>query len=278
MTPFLSRIDARLNERLTTFGLVLSFAALLLLSVIAWNIAVPLASYKSVSHSRDVMTELDCLTTALLRASSYHDAYVFTKESRYLTDRLESIAEAQDALKKVRLLTIDNAKQQARMNLLEAGMEERFDNFNQIQILFEHGGMAAAVEEYKRGRLIVTKVRALVIASEIEEKQLLIDRQAVESLRINIVLYGLLSVLVLLLAVYAWTRRNSALVRATQSELLKSGTLQNAVISSSKLSIIATDTAGLIQIYSFGAQKMLGYPTEQLLQIKTPTALFQPDH
>ena len=278
MTPFLSRFDARLNEKLTTFGLVLSFAALLLLSVIAWNIAVPLASYKSVSHTRDVMTELDCLTTSLLRASSYNDAYVFTKEPNYLSDRSDSIVEAKAALEKVRLLTIDNPNQQARIKLLEMGIKERFDNFSQIQKLFEQGGMGAALEEYKQGRLIVTKVRTLVIAAETEEKQLLIDRQILESLRINIVLYGLLIVLVLLLAVYAWTRRNSAMVRAKQSELLKSGTLQNAVISSSKLSIIATDTAGVIQIYSFGAQKMLGYSTDQLLQIKTPTTLFQPDY
>ena len=278
MTPFLSRIDARLNEKLTRFGLVLSFAALLLLSAIAWNIAVPLSSYKSASHTRDVMTELDCLTTATLRASSYHDAYIFTNESRYLTDRSNSIEEVRDALKKVRLLTIDNPNQQVRMDLIEAGLEERFENFNQIQKLFKQGGMAAALEEYKRGRLIVTKVRTLVIAAETEEKQLLIDRQSNEALRIKIVLYGLLSVLIMLLAVYVWTRRNAAMTRATQSELLKSGTLQNAVISSSKLSIIATDTGGLIQIYSFGARKMLGYPTEQLIQIKTPTALFQRDH
>lgn len=278
MNPFLSRIDARLNEKLTTFGLVLSFAALLLLSVIAWNIAVPLSSYKSANHTRDVMTELDCLTTALLRASSYHDAYMFTKESAYLAERSDSISEARIALEKVRILTMDNAEQQERMGQIKIGIEERFDNFNRIQKLFEQGGVNAALDEYNAGRAIVKKVRALVIAAEATEKGQLIDRKANESLRINIVLYGLLAVLVLLVAVYAWTRRNTAIVKARQSELLKSGALQSAVISSSKLSIIATDTAGLIQIYSLGAQKMLGYPTTQLLQRKTPISLFQPDH
>ena len=278
MTPFLSRIDAHLNEKLTTFGLVLSFATLLLLSVIAWNIAVPLTSYRSSNHTRDVMAELDCLTTELLRASSYHDAYMFTKDANYIVERSASIAQARIALEKVRLLTNDNPDQQARMKLLGVGIEERFENFNRMQKLFEQGGTSAALEEYKEGRAIVKKVRALVIAAETSEKKLLVDRQAIELIRINIVLYGLLAVLVLLLAVYTWTRRNTALVKAKQSELLKSGTLQNAVISSSKLSIIATDTAGLIQIYSFGAQKMLGYPTAQLLQQKTPISLFQPDY
>ena len=278
MTPFLSRIDARLNEKLTTFGLVLSFAALLLLSAVAWNIAVPIASYKSANHTRDVLTELDCLTTALLRASSYHDAYMFTKQPNYLVERSDSIAEARIALEKVRLLTNDNEDQQARIKLLSVGIEERFENFIQMQRLFDQGGINAALEKYEEGRAIVKKVRALVIAAETSEKKLLVDRQAMESIRIDIVLYGLLAVLVLLLAVYVWTRRNTALVKAKQSELLKSGALQSAVISSSKLSIIATDAAGLIQIYSFGAQKMLGYPIAQLLQQKTPISLFQPDY
>ena len=78
--------------------------------------------------------------------------------------------------------------------------EERFENFIQMQRLFDQGGINAALEKYEEGRAIVKKVRALVIAAETSEKKLLVDRQAMESIRIDIVLYGLLAVLVLLLA------------------------------------------------------------------------------
>ncbi len=44
-----------------------------------------------------------------------------------------------------------------------------------------------------------------------------------------------------------------------QEILLKTGALQNAILTSANFSIIATDEKGIIQLFNVGAERMLGY-------------------
>jgi len=43
-----------------------------------------------------------------------------------------------------------------------------------------------------------------------------------------------------------------------QEALLKTGALQNAILTSANFSIIATDEKGIIQLFNVGAERMLG--------------------
>ena len=43
-----------------------------------------------------------------------------------------------------------------------------------------------------------------------------------------------------------------------QEALLKTGALQNAILTSENFSIIATDEKGIIQLFNVGAERMLG--------------------
>lgn len=52
--------------------------------------------------------------------------------------------------------------------------------------------------------------------------------------------------------------------------LLKSGTIQNAILNSTNFSIIATDAQGIIQFYNAGAEHMLGYTAASVLNNLTP--------
>jgi PAS domain-containing protein len=44
-----------------------------------------------------------------------------------------------------------------------------------------------------------------------------------------------------------------------EEALLKAGALQRAIFNSANFSSIATDAKGVIQIFSVGAERMLGY-------------------
>ena len=48
-------------EQLLITGFSLTFAVLLLVGGIAWNIAVPMGAFQSVDHSREVMATLEKL-------------------------------------------------------------------------------------------------------------------------------------------------------------------------------------------------------------------------
>lgn len=58
--------------------------------------------------------------------------------------------------------------------------------------------------------------------------------------------------------------------------LLKTGALQNAILNSANFSIIATDEKGVIQLFNIGAERMLGYSTDEVVNRITPADIHDP--
>lgn len=58
-----------------------------------------------------------------------------------------------------------------------------------------------------------------------------------------------------------------------QSALLKVGALQDAILNSANFSSIATDAQGVIQIFNVGAERMLGYKAEDMVDKITPAGI-----
>jgi PAS domain S-box-containing protein len=61
-----------------------------------------------------------------------------------------------------------------------------------------------------------------------------------------------------------------------QEALLKTGALQNAILTSANFSSIATDEKGVIQIFNVGAERMLGYMATDVLNKITPADISDP--
>jgi PAS domain S-box-containing protein len=61
-----------------------------------------------------------------------------------------------------------------------------------------------------------------------------------------------------------------------QEALLKTGALQNAILTSANFSIIATDEKGIIQVFNVGAQRMLGYEPAEVTNKITPADISDP--
>jgi len=62
-----------------------------------------------------------------------------------------------------------------------------------------------------------------------------------------------------------------------QEVLLKTGALQNAILSSANFSSIATDAKGVIQIFNIGAEHMLGYAAAEVINKITPADISDPE-
>jgi PAS domain-containing protein len=62
---------------------------------------------------------------------------------------------------------------------------------------------------------------------------------------------------------------NTARKRA-EAELVKAGALQNAIFNSANFSSIATDATGVIQIFNVGAERMLGYAADEVVNRSRP--------
>jgi signal transduction histidine kinase len=61
-----------------------------------------------------------------------------------------------------------------------------------------------------------------------------------------------------------------------QETLVKTGALQDAIFKSVYFSCIATDAKGIIQIFNVGAERMLGYAAEEVVNRITPANLHDP--
>src|SRR5271163_4133571 len=61
-----------------------------------------------------------------------------------------------------------------------------------------------------------------------------------------------------------------------QKLLLKTGALQNAILTSANFSIIATDENGIIQLFNVGAERMLGYLAAEVVNRINPSDIHDP--
>ncbi len=60
------------------------------------------------------------------------------------------------------------------------------------------------------------------------------------------------------------------------SALLKAGALQSAILNSANFSIIATDETGIIQLFNIGAERMLGYMADEVVNRISPSDIHDP--
>src|SRR5258707_889851 len=58
--------------------------------------------------------------------------------------------------------------------------------------------------------------------------------------------------------------------------LLNAGALQSAIFNSANFSSIATDAKGVIQIFNVGAERMLGYTADEVMNKITPADIYAP--
>lgn len=72
-------------------------------------------------------------------------------------------------------------------------------------------------------------------------------------------------------------KSDSGLELRRQEALLKTGALQNAILTSANFSIIATDEKGIIQLFNVGAERMLGYLATDVVNKITPSDIHDPD-
>jgi PAS domain S-box-containing protein len=64
--------------------------------------------------------------------------------------------------------------------------------------------------------------------------------------------------------------------KQAEAALVKAGALQSAIFNSANFSSIATDAAGVIQIFNVGAERMLGYAAADVMNKITPADISDP--
>ncbi|MDB6103414.1 MAG: histidine kinase, partial [Gammaproteobacteria bacterium] len=169
-------------ERKTLIGFVAAVAVLVLacggaiLSVQGYR-----QSVKWVTHTYEVIDELDALAAALNSAEAARGEFLATGESSHLEERAVALAKVLEHVQSAKMLTADNAQQQRRLRDLEGYLE----------------GPAARVAEAN------PRIEAL----ENTERTLLVARHRIDDLWGEGLLTAFLVLLITATAVLTWLCR-----------------------------------------------------------------------
>jgi signal transduction histidine kinase/CheY-like chemotaxis protein len=73
------------------------------------------------------------------------------------------------------------------------------------------------------------------------------------------------------------SRRSAGINARIADSALVEGALEKAILTSASFSIIATDEKGIVQLFNVGAERMLGYRAEEVVDKLSPSDLHDPD-
>ena len=162
-------------------GLWVALGILALLSASDyWSTETFLATSERVNHAHEVIEQLDHLLAEITDAETGQRGYLITGSVRYLAPYEQATARIADTLHALRVLTADDAAQQAWLDRLVPAVANRLSIMRQTMDLYEREGFAAARQHVQtdRGKTVMDDIRKLVAEMDRAERIVLVDRRS----------------------------------------------------------------------------------------------------
>jgi methyl-accepting chemotaxis protein len=237
------------------FGVALFF--LVIIGAIAYrNTTNLLESRKPITHTYQVLGELDALMAALLDCETAQRGYLLTAQEEYLEPYRKGLASVDQALAQVTSLTVDNPKQQARLKALTPLIATRLDEIKETIDIRKAKALEAALQVVRtaKGKKTQDAIRAVVQEMKAEEQELLNQRDADAQRQAQIALTSILSgtglAFLLLSAIAFFTSRSITVsireavssLTALAAEILAATTQQSSGAAESAAAVSETVT------------------------------------
>jgi PAS domain S-box-containing protein len=218
-----------------------------------------------VLHSHQVREQTDALMRDLLDAETGQRGYVLTGEPAYLAPYERGRLAATSDLDRLRALMADSPEQLARLDRIEALVQEKIAELTGIVAVRRAHGLDAALPLVTNdvGQELMDRIRARVDELQNEESRLLRERLAaaadsrsrLQTLLVAAALFGVALVGVVLFWLNAATRRRLAAER----ELAESEERLHVTLRSIADGVIATDARGHIVFMNAVAEAATGW-------------------
>ncbi|MEG4092988.1 CHASE3 domain-containing protein [Microcoleus sp. Pol12B4] len=170
-----------------------------------------------VSHTHQVLTELEATLSTLKDAETGQRGYLLTGEERYLEPYYSAIARINQQVAGLQQLTADNNRQQQRLRDLKIAIGSKLADLERTLNLRRKQNLAAAVRQIKtgRGKQIMGEIRQQIATMTAEETQLLQQRarESKKSANLTILTFTVASLVnfLLMLLVYYLVKRDRTL-------------------------------------------------------------------
>jgi signal transduction histidine kinase len=218
-----------------------------------WSTTELIESYTWVTHSHQVIELLEDLTTEVTDVESAARGYVVAGEEFYLDPYYAAVKKVGQSIRDLRALANDNARQQRRIDALEAPIKEKLAFQHEMIQLRNDKGLDAASRLLRtgRGHQLLDSIRAAIDTMENEEKDLLRAQSTAAASRARNttsgLLVGALSSFVILSLVYF--NLNSEIGRRRQSErsLMQSNRVRTVLSLVSQMVVRIRDRDRLFQ-------------------------------
>ncbi|MEG4214206.1 CHASE3 domain-containing protein [Microcoleus sp. Pol14C6] len=183
-----------------------------------------------VSHTHQVLTELEATLSTLKDAETGQRGYLLTGEERYLEPYYSAIARINQQLAELQQLTADNNRQQQRLRDLKIAIDSKLADLETTLNLRRKENLAAAVRQIKtgRGKQIMGDIRQQIAAMTAGETQLLQQRarESKKSANLTILTFSVASLVnfLLMVLVYYLVKRDRTLrdkAEIKQNQLLE---------------------------------------------------------
>ena len=148
-----------------------------LLSIfVLWFAEYYRSSIRWVTHTEQVLAEVDQLFLLITEAESSQRGFALTGEERFSTEFKAAKARVTTLLAAVRALIHDNPTQRRRIEELAPAVAKRIEGLEQLISLRRKTGtpvIPAATPLRREGSLLMTTIRAIVLGLKREEQRLL---------------------------------------------------------------------------------------------------------
>lgn len=262
-------------------GYGLTLAAALLLTIYAYRTAQRTeAAREFVDRTSRVLQGIQSLETVATRMEANQRGFLVSGAPRLERARETDHAQTLAAVSELRNLLQRDASQAMRLRDFERALQTRYSSMMESSTIFAMHGLRAAREHFDPDGGKFEPMRIRLAALREEEQRRLVQysvEAAASTRRFNEVLaWGTLGALLLLLGSGAGLRLQYRRGEALRLELARSNALQRAILESAGSMIIATDPDGKITLFNRAASEALGYAPDEVVGTHDP-ALFHLD-
>jgi PAS domain S-box-containing protein len=225
-----------------------------------------------VSHTHEVLAELEATLSAVAEAQAATDVYIITGQEAFLEPYQLAAQAVRTHLDRLKSLTADNPHQQRRLAMLESAIAEKLDSLQQNIDLRKQKGFEAAQRHVATGigTRQMNQVRTIISEMKQEEEDLLkrrtLDFQS--STRKTTLTFSCVIFLEFLLLglVYYVLRRDITAQKQAERKLQESEEhfrlLVNGVSDSASFML---DPSGQVASWNQGAERIKGYKANEIV-------------
>ena len=260
-------------EKKTGAGLAAAGMILLLVAGLLYrNGRNSIEASEWVSHTHEVLAELEATLSAVAEAQTAARGYIITGQEVFLQPHQAAVQTVRANLDRLKSLTVDNPRQQGRFAMLESAVAEKLDSMQQNIDLRKQYGFEAARQRVATG--IGTKqmnqVRTIISEMKQEEEDLLKrrEREFQAKARKTSLMFSCVIFLEFLLlgVVYYVLRRDVAQRKRADEALSESEERFRLLVDGVKdYAVLMLDTAGRIASWNQGAERIKGYKASEIL-------------